>query len=76
MSTGIYSQNPNGTFTYAYPDGSREVYSAAGEMIEYVDADGRLLYQKTTQAAAGGTVSPWLFMALAAAMFFFFKEKK
>ena len=75
MSEGIYSQNPNGTTTYTYPDGSREVYSAAGEMLEYVDSMGRTLYQKTT-GAAGGTVSPWLFMALAAVMFFMFKEKK
>lgn len=74
MSEGIYSQNPNGTTTYTYPDGSREVYSSAGEMLEYVDSMGRTLYQKA--AAAGGTVSPWLFMALAAVMFFMFKEKK
>jgi len=74
MSEGIYSQNTDGTTTYTYPDGAREIYSAAGEMVAYIDGMGRTLYQKA--AAAGGTVSPWLFMALAAVMFFMFKEKK
>jgi len=74
MSEGVYSKNPDGSWTYAYEDGAREIYSAAGEMTAYIDAAGRVLYQKTT-AATAGTVSPWIFLALAAAMIFFFKEK-